>query len=163
MLPDQYGLLELGDSGAIDNVGTLASKMKLGTMCTGFKIVGTAITAASAIQLSTLRNGVDGIVVTTLDGSTTPSRYVPPKAGTIRTLRVTASGTAGSVGAYGVTDASGTAIVPPGGASAALGIARLSDDGDTITLPNSVTGFVLTYYPRPAADGGAQWPPIPPG
>ena len=48
------------------------------------------------------------------------------------------------------TDPSGTAIVPPGGASAAVGIAELSLDGSTITFPNTVTGFVLVYSPRPA-------------
>ena len=55
-------------------------------------------------------------------------------------------------GTYGVTDAGGTAIIPPGGASASMGIAKLSDDGKTITFPNTVTGFVITYYPRAAVD-----------
>ena len=45
----------------------------------------------------------------------------------------------------------GTAIVPPGGASTAVGVALLSDDGTTITFPNTVTGVVIEFVPNSAA------------
>ena len=50
-------------------------------------------------------------------------------------------------------------IVPPGGAGAAVGIARLSDDGKTITFPNTVTGFVLHYMPRAETALDTQFDP----
>ena len=81
-----------------------------------------------------------------------------PPLGALTSLRVTASGTAGSLGTYILTDPSGTPIVPPGGASAAVGIAKISDDGKTITFPNTVTGFVLQYMPRASVDSSGVLP-----
>jgi hypothetical protein len=46
------------------------------------------------------------------------------------------------------SEAGGTAIVPPGGAGAAMGIALLSDDGKTLTFPNTITQFTIQYIPR---------------
>lgn len=71
-----------------------------------------------------------------------------PAIDTIVSLRVTASGTAASVGTYIVSDAGGTPTLPTGGASAGVGIATLSDDGKTITFPNTVTAFTIVYMPR---------------
>jgi hypothetical protein len=36
-------------------------------------------------------------------------------------------------------------VVPTGGASAGAGIALISDDGKTLTLPATITGFVIEY------------------
>ena len=102
------------------------------------------ITANAAPTITQLIQGV------TANAGVAPAGS-PTSAMMIKTLRVTASGTAGSVGAYIVTDAGGTAIVPPGGASTAVGVALLSDDGTTITFPNTVTGVVIEFVPNSAA------------
>lgn len=74
----------------------------------------------------------------------------------VGTLRVT-TGPSGSVGPYTVTDAGGTAqLLQLAGASGAQvltpGIATLSDDGNTLTFPAQVSGFVLEYIPRSVQD-----------
>lgn len=66
-------------------------------------------------------------------------------------LRVTAAGTGTAVGTYGITDAAGTVVSPA--TSSAMGIAKLSDDGKTLTFATAdVTAFVIEYIPRPAVD-----------
>ena len=140
---------------------TIMQKLRAGYLFCPIKIVGTAVTAVTNLTLSELRNGADGIVITSLiGGNTFPANFTPPKIGVVRSLRVGASGTAGSVGTYVMTDRpDGATIVPPGGASAAAGIAELSDDGDIITFPNSITGFTLVYLPMPYIDLNTAWPP----
>lgn len=108
------------------------------------KVVVTGLTAASAIDITTAAVKA----AATITGVTLETGEQLPPIGDVTSLRVTASGTAGSLGTYGVSDAGGTAIVPPGGASAALGVALLSDDGKTLTFPNTITAFVLQYRPR---------------
>lgn len=71
-----------------------------------------------------------------------------PPIGALIALRLTASGTAPSLGVYVFGDSGATAIVPPGGAGLAVGVAKISDDGKTITFPNTVTGFTIIYIPR---------------
>jgi hypothetical protein len=126
-----------------DKVGDALQKVKLGTMLAPLKRTFSALSAASAMDLTAL----DASGETT--GTANPNRL---PALLIKTLRVTASGTAGSLGAYIVTDSGGTAIVPPGGANAAVGVALLSDDGKTLTFPNTITAFVVEYVPRAATD-----------
>lgn len=66
-------------------------------------------------------------------------------------LRVTAATTAGSVGAYVAGDAGATVVSPA--ASTLVGVAKLSDDGKTLTFATGdVTAFVIEYVPRPAVD-----------
>lgn len=125
-------------------IATVARKVNLGTMLSEIKVVVTGLTAAAAIDVTTAAVKA----AATITGMTLLTGENLPAIGFVRNLRVTASGTAGSLGTYGISDASGTAIVPPGGASAALGIATLSDDGKTLTFPNTITAFVLTYYPK---------------
>lgn len=75
------------------------------------------------------------------------------------TLRVTAATTANTVGSYILTDASGTAVSPA--ASTVVGIAKISDDGTTLTFPTAdVTAFVIEYWPRvlSAAQLAANYP-----
>jgi hypothetical protein len=143
------------------DLATIMQKLRIGTLLCPLKIVGTAITATATLTMSSLRNGTDGIVVTSLiGGNSFPANFTPPKVGLVRTLRVGASGTGASVGTYVVTDRpDGATIVPPGGASAAAGIAELSDDGDIIQLPNTITGFTLVYFPMPYIDLDTAWPP----
>jgi len=127
--------------------------VKLGNRLAHVKVVVTGLTAASAIDVTTAAVKA----AATITGMTLDTGETLPPIGHVVTLRVTASGTAASVGTYIVSDASGTALVPPGGASAAVGIALLSDDGKTLTFPNTITAFVLTYVPRnPSAVGASD-------
>lgn len=70
----------------------------------------------------------------------------------IQSARVVTSGTATSVGSYLISDAAAVMIIPPGGASVAVGVGRLSADGKTVTFPNTITRATIVYIPKPAAD-----------
>ena len=136
------------DKGNLSTTADIARLAKLGTMMTKLKAVVSGLTAAAAVDITTAAT-LAAATVTNAQGTSLPldtGETLPP-IGQVVSLRVTASATAGSLGTYGITDAGGTAIVPPGGAGAAMGIAKLSDDGKTITFPNTVTGFVLEYIP----------------
>lgn len=140
---------------------TLA-EMKFGDMLSPIKITVASLGATATPDITSAAVRAAATVIVGRTPAMKASEMFPP-IGQIVNLRVTASGTAASVGTYGITDDAGTAIIPPGGASAAMGIAKLSDDGKTITFPNTVTGFVLTYYPRAAVamDSGSEVPPAP--
>jgi hypothetical protein len=81
----------------------------------------------------------------TIDATSPAGLTALPKILVPISLRISASGTAASLGTYIFSDAGGTALIPPGGASAAVGVALLGDDRKTITFPNTVTGFVIEY------------------
>lgn len=107
-------------------------KLALGTMFTPLKLVKTGLTAAASFDITSAALGSN------------------PAALGVFSLRVTASGTANSVGSYSMSDAAGTPVSPTAGAN--VGLATISDDGKTITFPTTVTAFVMEYLPRPAAD-----------
>ncbi len=119
-------------------------KVKFGQAMSQVKVVVTALGATATPDITSAAVKAAGVVtgITAL----AVGEMLPPIR-MIRSLRVTASGTATSLGTYIVSDASGTAIIPPGGASAAVGVALLSDDGKTITFPNTVTAFTIIYEP----------------
>jgi len=112
-------------------------QLLLGTKFAPLKRTFTGLTAAASFDLTT----IDGTGETVGAGNV---NRLPVDI--VRTLRCTASGTANSVGSYGVSDAAGTAVSPTAGAN--MGIALLSDDGKTITFPTTVTAFVIEYMPR---------------
>jgi hypothetical protein len=128
----------------------LLRQMKLGTMTAPLKRTFTALTAASTFDL-TLIDGAGESPASVLN----PNRKA---ALLITALQVTASGTAASLGAYTAAVAAATPIVPPGGAGLAVGVATISDDGKTITFPNTVTAFTVIYMPRPSVDMNADFP-----
>lgn len=80
-------------------------------------------------------------------GTISASATVQPPGGcrTIQSIRVVTSGTAASVGTYLGGDSGVTPLLPPGGASTAVGIASVSADGTTITFPNTVTRVIVRY------------------
>jgi len=121
-------------------------KVKLGHMFSQVKAVVTALSATATPDITTAAVKAAAVIT----GITLATGENLPAIGKLVTLRVTASGTAASLGTYILTDSGGTAIIPPGGASTAVGIAKISDDGKTITFPNTVTAFVLMYRPAPA-------------
>jgi len=123
-------------------------KLAFGKQNAIVKVTVTGATASATFDITTPAFAALGAVTISGIDDPEPAGEGLPALGELLSLRVTASGTAGAVGTYILTDAGGTAIVPPGGASAAVGIAKISDDGKTITFPNTVTGFVLQYRGR---------------
>lgn len=87
---------------------------------------------------------------------------LPEDALLVTSARVVTSGTAASVGTYLVGDSSVTPLLPPGGASVAVGIASaqgiaapgagLTAGGyiTTVTFPNTVTRVVFRYLAAPS-------------
>lgn len=67
----------------------------------------------------------------------------------VTSARVVSSATAASVGTYLVSDSAQTPLLPPGGASVAVGLAALAIDGKSIKFPNTVTRVVMRYIPNP--------------
>ncbi len=87
---------------------------------------------------------------------------VPEDALAVLSARVVTSGTAASVGTYMVGDSAVTPLLPPGGASTAVGIASsqgVANGGgavaavggvlSTVTFPNTVTRVVFRYIAGP--------------
>jgi hypothetical protein len=142
----------LNDSN-LNEIDAALGKAKFGNMLSEVKVVVAGLTAAAAIDITTAAVKA----AATITGLELASGENLPAVGVVKSLRVSASGTAASLGSYIASDPGATAIIPPGGASAAVGVALLSDDGKTITFPNTVTGFVLTYRPRAAVDMGSLY------
>lgn len=82
---------------------------------------------------------------------------LPERALAVLSARVVTSGTATSVGTYLVADNGVTPLLPPGGASTAVGIAKSSSKGtsnanpyiSTVEFPNTVTRVIFMYIPAP--------------
>jgi len=117
--------------------------MKVGNMLAPLKRVFTGLTASATMDL-TLIDGTGETV-----GAANVNRLA--LLGLLY-LRVDASGTAASLGNYIVGPPTSTLLIPPGGANVAVGVARISDDGKTITFPNTITGFTIAYAPRSFTD-----------
>lgn len=134
-----------------DKLADALRKMLFGRMQDPIKVVAAGLTAAAAFDITLAAFKA----LSTITGLTLATGENLPAIATVVSLRVVASGTATSLGTYGISDAGGTAIIPPGGASAAMGIALLSDDGKTLTFPNTVTAFTLVYRGRSATEMSA--------
>jgi hypothetical protein len=85
-------------------------------------------------------------------GTITASATVTPPGECllIQSIHVVSSGTGASVGHYLPGNSTSTPLLPPGGANAGVGIATVSADGKTITLPNTVTRVIVRYIKKPA-------------
>lgn len=137
------------NDGDANTIADAARKAKLGTMLRPIKVTFAGLTATASLDITS----ATARAAATVNDGDIPEGYIAskthlPPINVVKSLRITASGTAASLGNYIAGDVGSTMIVPPGGAAAAVGIARLSDDGKTITFPNTVTGFVLHYTPR---------------
>lgn len=144
------------NSGNLNELGVNLQRAKFGNMLEPIKITVAGLAAAAAVDITT---AAVKAAATIAGGLELESGENLPAIGQVVGLRISASGTAASLGAYIVSDDGATAIVPPGGAGAAVGIAKLSDDGKTLTFPNTVTGFVLTYIPRAAVNLENEYAP----
>ena len=142
-----------------DNMMDALRKIKLGNRMSIVKLTVTGLTAGASFDITTLAfkaqvlatGGFTGIELGTQEG-------LPPIAIPLN-LRVTAASAGTTVGSYLLGDVGASMVVPPGGASLAVGVARLSDDGKTITLPANVTAFTLAYMPGNASSLDAEFEP----
>lgn len=119
---------DVANSGNLNQLADVAQKAKLGDMLQPVKLVKTGLTAASSIDITSVALGSN------------------PACGCVGTLRVTAG--AAAAGDRAITDAGGTASAT---------VAKISDDGKTLTFEANVTGFVMTYMPRSAVDTSAKF------
>lgn len=129
-------------------IATSMRRARMGDMMTPVKVVAAGLTAAASFDITTAAFKE----LSTITGITLETGENLPAIAVAKSLRITASGTAASLGSYILGDDAATLLIPPGGASAAVGVARLSDDGKTITFPNTVTAFTLQYMPAAETD-----------
>ena len=135
----------------LNQLAAALSKVKLGNVLGSVKITVASLTATATPVVT----GSAVRAAATISGLDRGTNDNLPAIQTVKTLRVTTSGTANSVGSYAVSDAGGTALTPTAGAN--VGLALLSDDGTTLTFPTTVTGFVLEYVPRPDTALSTLW------
>ena len=133
------------------NPNTLADALKKAGVSRQLGIIKAVVTALTATATPDITTAAV-LAAAVVTGAVLETGELLPPIGDLVALRVTASGTAASLGTYILTDTGGTALLPPGGASAAVGIAKISDDGKTLTFPNTVTAFTLIYRPRSVVD-----------
>ncbi len=152
------------NKGNLNTLGDVLKQLALGRCLQKVKAVITGMTATAAPDI-TSATVLDGATITitptqpdTKDGTPLLTKLPPILMGTF--VRVTASGTAASVGTYLLADSAATPLLPPGGASTAVGIAALSADGTTITFPNTITAMILEYVPRPLTAMTSDYAPI---
>lgn len=131
------------DDASLTNLADALRRVKLGHMFSKIKVTVAALTATATPDITS----ADVLAAATVSGITLASGERLPPIGQVVSLRCSTSGTANTVGSYAVTDDGGTALSPT--ASSVVGLAKLSDDGKTITFPTTVTGFVIEYFPLP--------------
>lgn len=144
-------LQEVLDEANPNELADALRKAKLGTTLAPLKRTFTGLTGAASYDLTALDASGETA------GKSNPNRLA---ALNVTTLRVTAATTGTAVGSYITTDAGGTVVSPA--TSTAVGIAKLSDDGKTLTFATAdVTAFVIEYIPRTlqASDYAADFAP----
>jgi hypothetical protein len=116
-------------------------------MASTVKAAFTGVTGAATYNITTAAMKA----LATISGINLAAGENLPAARIVRSLRVTAATTATVVGSYAITDAGGTVVSPA--TSSAVGLAKLSDDGTTLTFASAdVTAFVIEYEPMPSND-----------
>jgi hypothetical protein len=144
-------LQQILNNANLNQLAAALSKVKLGNVLGSVKVTVASLGATATPQIT----GSAVRAAATISGLDRGTNDNLPAIQTVKTLRVTTSGTANSVGSYVVSDASGTAVSPTAGAN--VGLALLSDDGTTLTFPTTVTGFVIEYTPRPDTALSTLW------
>lgn len=147
------------DQSDLNELADVLKALKAGTMLSRVKVVAAGLTAAASFDITTAAFKALS-TITGLDLAT--GENLPP-IGVQLSLQLVASGTAASLGAYILGDVAATPAIPAGGASVTPGVARLSDDGKTITFPNTVTAFTLSYMPRSFVPANTAFPVSAPG
>lgn len=131
------------NAGNANTVADILKRIKAGDMFAVLKVTFAGLTSAAAQDITTAASRAAATIV----GGDFNSDELLPAIGGVTTLRVTAG--AAAAGHRAVTDAGGTA---------STSLALLSDDGKSLTFEAAVTGFVLTYRPRPAVAMSASYP-----
>lgn len=142
-----------------DNFMDAMRKIKFGNMASIVKVTVTGLTAGASFDITTLAFKAQVVATGGFTGIDLDTNEGLPPINILRDLRVTAASAGTTVGSYMAGDVAATMVVPPGGASAALGIARLSDDGKTLTFPANVTAFTFSYRPGVASSLDAEFEP----
>ena len=119
-----------------NEVSDALRQMKIGTMLSPVKVTVTGLASATAIDITTAAV----FAASTVTGLGTQAIALPPILD-ITALRVTAGAAA-----------AGLRQIGDSGATASATVAKISDDGKTLTFEAGVTGFVLLYSPRSATD-----------
>jgi hypothetical protein len=138
----------------LNEVADVLKKIKAGNMFSRIKVVAAGLTAAASFDITTAAFKA----LSTITGITLQSDETLPPIGMALGLQLTASGTAGSLGTYLLGPVTATPAIPAGGANVTPGVARLSDDGKTITFPNTVTAFTFIYMPAPFVALNTEFP-----
>lgn len=142
------------NKGQLGTMGDIARKAKAGDMMSSIKAVVTGLTAAGSHDITSAAFKA----AATITGITLRTGENLPPIGSLLALRVTAATTASTAGTYVFTDVSGDMISAT--THTVVGVARISDDGKTITFPTAdVTAFVLEYMPRAQTDMTADMNP----
>jgi hypothetical protein len=113
----------VANSGNLNELGEVVQKVQLGTMLQLQQKTYTGLTGAAAHNITDAAHGS------------------LPAIGVILSCRVTAGAAAAGVRKVG------DALATPD-----ANVVAISDDGSTLTFEANVTGFVLQYMPRAAAD-----------
>lgn len=141
-----------------NQIADALKKVQLARLLDPVKITLTGITAIAAVDITSFLKGVSTLAINSGLAELGTGDALPAILA-VKTLRVTTSGTANSVGTYAIGDAASTALTPTAGAN--VGLALLSDDGKTLTFPTTVTGLVLEYIPRSATAFSDEFAPLP--
>ena len=136
-----------------NSIGSALQNAQLGTSIKKIKATITGLTATAAPVLTAIP--ASNIVINSGPDSVAQSLVLPP-LGNLLTLRVTASGTANSLGSYAIGSAAATPISPTAGAN--VGLAALGDDQATLTFPSTITAFEIEYFAAPGCElAGGVW------
>jgi len=131
------------DDASLGELSSLLTLMKLGTILSPIKVVAQGLTAAASHDITTAAFKA----LATITGITLDTGENLPALGGCLSLRCTANTGGTHVGTYILTDVAGVMLTPA--TSTACGVARISDDGKTITFPGAdITAFILEYMPR---------------
>jgi len=123
------------NSGNPADIATAMERMQSGNMAAVVKVTTTGLTSASAFDITTAAVKA----AATVAGLTLAVGENLPAAGMVQSVRVTAG--AAAAGLRQIGDAAATASAT---------VAKLSDDGKTLTFEAGVTAFILVYIPRAA-------------
>lgn len=126
--------------GNLADIADAIKKIGLGSMVSPLKRTFTGLTSASFFDLTT----IDGTGETV--GAANANRVAALVVGT---MRVTAG--AAATAARFMTD---------GGGTASATVAKISDDGKTVTFEAGVTAFIIEYIPRSATDTTSRFAAI---
>lgn len=127
------------DSANATTMPAALAKVKVGTHLTLIKETITLAAVAASVNLATLS-------------------VAKRPAWIIKSLRVSdvTGGASARVGTYVITDAAGTALDPQADSP---GVAKLSDDGVTLTFAATIKAIVIAYYPMPDTDLTSKFAP----